>query len=271
MCGPFCPGSLKNTFFFLPSVCKHWTKGWQIKGKANTNCRGVVWPQDLASAAPWQTSTKSLDLYGNTILQISSSTWTSGFLSHCFAITMNKSATQIMSRYTLTLYFHMKTALFLTILSITSCFSIDYIDCLLCCFSHNQRRSENRHVSQSAATERENQRRALFHLRQKPDIERVKRASVCPVWEGFLTCTMCHIFHILIVKFAAIARRSHRENQDDWEALCRASAVLLMEMFLQRRPLASLLGFTKRIFGWWAEGFCSWRDNRVGSDLSNVS
>lgn len=106
---------------------------------------------------------------------------------------MNKSATQIMSRYTLMLYFHMKTALFLTILSITSCFSIDYIDCLLCCFSHNQRRSENRHVSQSAATERENQRRALFHSRQKPDIERVKRASVCPVWEGF--SNVHHVSH----------------------------------------------------------------------------
>lgn len=176
-----------------------------------------------------------------------------------------------MSRYTLTLYFHMKTALFLTILSITSCFSIDYIDCLLCCFSHNQRQSENRHVSQSAATEREINV-APFSTRDKSQTLKELRGLLCVQCErGFLTCSMCHIFHILIVKFAAIARRSHRENQDDWEALCRASAVLLMEMFLQRRPLASLLGFTKRIFGWWAEGFCSWRDNRVGSDLSNVS
>lgn len=111
-----------------------------------------------------------------------------------------------------------------------------------------------------------------FSTRDKSQTLKELRGLLCVQCErGFLTCTMCHIFHILIVKFAAIARRSHRENQDDWEALCRASAVLLMEMFLQRRPLASLLGFTKRIFGWWAEGFCSRRDNRVGSDLSNVS
>lgn len=136
-------------------------------------------------------------------------------------------------------------------------------------FSQSTLEREPSSLSISADRAR-NQHCALFHLRQKPDTERVKRASVCPVWEGFLTCTMCHIFHILIVKFAAIARCSHHENQDDWEALCRASAVLLMEMFLKRRPLASLPGFTKRIFGWWAEGFCSWRDNCVGSDLSNV-
>ena len=132
-------GSLKNTFFFLPSVCKHWTKGWQIKRrnqhKLQRGCFATS-PRFSCSLAkipkvfgpPQEHFSSVILLHYSEILNINFRLFVALTESyHCFAFTLNKSANQIMyawnptkAEYRLILYFYIKSALFLTILSITS-------------------------------------------------------------------------------------------------------------------------------------------------------
>lgn len=136
MYGPYCWDLSKIHFSsFLQSVNTE-QKGDKLKGETNTNCRGVVSPQALVSVAPWQRFPKSLDLHFSSVILLHYSeildinfrlfvALTESY--HCFAFTLNKSANQIMyawnptkAEYRLILYFYIKSALFLTILSITS-------------------------------------------------------------------------------------------------------------------------------------------------------
>ena len=137
-------------------------------------------------------------------------------------------------------------------------------------FSQSTLERELARLSISADRAR-NQHFVPFSTWDKSQTLKEFRGLLCVQCEkGFLTWTVCHIFRILIVKFAAIAQCSYHENRDDWGGTL-SSVCGIVNGNVSKAETISVTAQIHRedlwLVGW---GFCSWRDNRVGSDLSNV-